>query len=61
MFKILEPLKVRNSDSTTVDEEIRDNDNSFLKEDFFSIESSWAVGSFNNDFALEVVCIELVD
>ena len=61
MFKILEPFKVRNSDSTDIDKHIRYDYNSSFLEHFFSHKSSWTISSFNNNFTLKFICIFIVN
>jgi hypothetical protein len=55
MVKILEPLEVRNSHSSCVGEDIRDNSNSFLSQKLIGHESHWSIGTLNHDLASEVV------
>merc|ERR1740117_2080684 len=61
VIQVLEPLEVRTGDTTSVGQHVGDNNNSLGVKDFFSHESSGTVGTFEDDFALELVGVVLVD
>lgn len=61
MFDVLEPLEVTDSDSTCIQEDVRQNTNVFLHEHLLSLLGSRSIGSFSNDATLEPVCILRVD
>merc|ERR1719282_400059 len=61
MIEILEPLKVGNSDTTSIDVHVRNNQASLLLEDLVSSWSDGSIGSFTNNFGLNLVSIGCID
>jgi hypothetical protein len=60
--KILEPLKVRHSDTTTVHQQVGKNHTIALaQQNVLSSRSGWAVGSLDNDLGLNALGIATVD
>lgn len=61
MIEVLKPLKVRAGNTTSVCEQVgNDNNASFFKH-VLSAESCRAVSTFNYDLAVQLVSIVLVD
>lgn len=61
MLNILEPLEIRHSDTTSIAKDIGQEIHSFAYQDLFSLCSRGAIGSFNNQFTLEFICVVSVD
>lgn len=61
MLNILEPLEVRHSDTTSVAKHIGQEVYSFANQNLFCLCSGGAIGSFNDQFTLEFVCVVSVD
>merc|ERR1712166_308298 len=61
VIQVLEPLEVRAGDTTPVGQHVGDNNNSLGVKNFSSHESSGTIGTFEDDFALELVGVVLVD
>jgi hypothetical protein len=61
VIEVLEPFEVRNSDTTTIKEEIWADSNTSLDKDFLTSECGWSVGTFNYYLALEFDSVILVD
>lgn len=61
MGQVLQPLEVRASHTTSVGEHVRDNNNTFSIENFFSHEGGRTVSSFQDNLALEFVSVVNVD
>merc|ERR1719282_1343691 len=61
MIEILEPLKVGNSDTTSIDVHVRNDQASLLLEDLVSSRSDGSIGSFTNDLGLNLVSIGCID
>merc|ERR1719282_1646979 len=61
MIEILEPLKVGNSDTTSIDVHVRNNQASLLLEDLVSSWSDGSIGSFAGDLGLNLVSISCID
>merc|ERR1719282_249127 len=61
MIEILEPLKVGNSDTTSIDVHVRNNQASLLLEDLVSSRSDGSIGSFTDDLGLNLVSIGCID
>lgn len=57
MLEILQPFEVRDGDTTGVEENIWEDEDSVLFEDDFGLSGGWAVGSFSEDLALEFVSV----
>lgn len=57
MVEVLEPFEVRNGNTTSVQEDIGEDEDTLLKEDIFSTHSGRAVSSFSQDLALESVSV----
>lgn len=61
MFQVFQPLKVRDSDTTSVTEHVWKEADSFFEEDFLSFSGGGSIGSFNDQFALEPFCVIEID
>jgi hypothetical protein len=61
VVQIFEPLEVRASYTAAVCEHVGHSDDASCKQSLFSAESSGAVGTLNDDLALEVCNVVLVD
>lgn len=62
VVKVLQPFEEGNSDTTTVDEHVGDDQAiSTLEKDLVGSWGSRSVGSFSNDFSLDAVSVSFVD
>ena len=61
MVEVLEPLEVTHSHTTGVAEDIGEELDAFVKQNFLSLHSSWPVGCLHNQFGLEFVRVVDVD
>lgn len=61
VIQVLKPFKVRAGHTTAVCKHIGHSDNASLEKCLLGSKSSWAIGTLNNDFALEGIAICLVD
>ena len=61
MLEVLQPFKIRHSDTTSVAENIRKEADSFSEKNLFGSSGGGSVGSFDDDFALEFICVVSVD
>ena len=61
VVQIFQPLKVTDSHTTSITQDIRKEVNTSFDEDFFSFESSRPISSLNNKFRLEFVSIIDID
>merc|ERR1719282_1759441 len=61
MIEILEPLKVGDSDTTSVDVHVRNDQASLLLEDLVSSRSDRSIGSFTDNLGLNLVSIGCID
>merc|ERR1719282_2202120 len=61
MIEILEPLKVGDSDTTSVDVHVRNDQASLLLEDLVSSRSDGSIGSFTDNLGLNLVSIGCID
>ena len=57
MFDVFEPFEVRNSDTTSIAKDVREETDSLIKQDLFSISGCRTIGSFDDQFALEFVSV----
>jgi hypothetical protein len=60
VFKILEPLEVRASDTTTVDKKVGGADDASPDEDLFSGEGGGAIGTFEDSLNLNLLGVLFV-
>jgi hypothetical protein len=60
VFKVLEPLEVGASDTTTVDKKVRGTDDASLDEDLFSGEGGGAIGTLEDSFNLNLLGVLFV-
>ena len=61
MLEVLEPFKVRDGHTTSVAKDIREEADSLTEKYLLGCSSSWAIGSFNDEFTLEFFSIVSVD
>jgi len=61
MVEVLQPFEVRDGNTTSVQQDIGQDEDTSLGEDIFGSEGSGSVSSFSQDLALELASIELVD
>merc|ERR1719282_2257712 len=61
MIEILEPLKVGDSDTTSIDVHVRNDQASLLLEDLVSSRSDGSIGSLANNLGLNLVSIGCID
>jgi hypothetical protein len=61
MFKILEPLEIGASDTTTVDKKVRGADDASLDEDLFSSVGSRAIGTLKDSLDLDLLGVLLME
>jgi len=61
VVNVLQPFKIGAGHTTSIAEEIGADDDTFLDENFLSGKCGGSISSLNNDFALEIGCIALVD
>ena len=60
MVEILEPLKVGDSDSTSIDVHVRDDQAPGILKYFVSSRGDWSISCFSNDSCLDFTGITLV-
>lgn len=53
VIDVLQPFEVRAGNSTSIHQKIGAHNNSLLGKNFFSSESGWAVGTFNNNLDVD--------
>jgi len=61
VVQVLKPLEVRAGDTTTVGKHVGYNDDISLEQGLFCIVCDRAIGTLNNNLAVEIVNVELVD
>ena len=61
MLQILKPFKVRHSDTTTITKYIRKETNPFPQKNILSCPCSRSISSLNNQLAIELISIILID
>lgn len=54
VVEVLEPFKVRDCHTTSIDIQVRDNEDVLLKEDLVSSQSSWTVSSLSDNLATNI-------
>ena len=61
MVQVLEPLKVRDCDTTSIDVHVRDDKDSLGPQDIISLGSDGSIGSLSNDLSLDLVSVAGID
>jgi len=61
MVEVLQPFEVRDGNTTSVQQDIGEDEDTSLGEDIFSSEGSGSVSSFSQNLALELASVKLVD
>ena len=61
MLEVLEPLEIADSDTSSIQEDIRKEADTLSSADPFPFQGGGAIGSLDYDFALETMGIVLVD
>jgi len=61
VIQVLQPFEVRAGHTTAVCKHVGHSDNASREKCLLSSKGSWAVGTFNNNFALKVSAVLLVD
>lgn len=61
VIQILEPLKIRHGDTTSIEEEVRQDKDTLLLQDLVSLHGCGAVGSFSDDLGVDLVSVLLGD
>mmetsp|Transcript_40767 Transcript_40767/g.56804 ORF Transcript_40767/g.56804 Transcript_40767/m.56804 type:complete len:268 (-) Transcript_40767:127-930(-) len=61
VIQILQPFEVRHGDTTSIQQDIGQNQNALRLQNLFTGQSSGTISGFSHDLALEFVGVELVD
>lgn len=61
MIHILQPLEVADSNTTSIAQHIGQELDASWEEDLLSFNCGWAIGSLDDEFAVEFVCVVAVD
>lgn len=61
MLDVLQPFEVADSHSSSIAEDVGKEANSLFEEDLLSFTGCWAVGSLNDELAVESIGIVHVD